>query len=88
MTPFALDVLMRRFTQMRLYPEVRMYDGAPRITDEGNRLVDVRIPWGNDIGVVVQKIRECAGVVDTGYFPTEATEAIIAGANGIERLKR
>ena len=87
-TPFALDVLVRRFTQMRLHPEVRMNDGTPRITDEGNRIVDVRIPWGNDIAVVVQKIRECAGVVDTGFFPTEATEAIIAGSNGIERMRR
>jgi len=87
-TPFALDVLMRRFTQMRLHPEVRMSDGAPRVTDEGHRIIDVRIPWGNDISVVVQKIREYAGVVETGFFPTEATEAIIAGSNGIERLRR
>lgn len=87
-TPFALDVLVRRFVQMRLHPEVRMQDGEPRITDEGHRLIDVRIPWGNDIAVVVEKIRACAGVIDTGFFPTEATEAIIAGSNGIERLRR
>jgi len=73
---------------VRLHPEVRMHEGAPRITDEGHRLIDVRIPWGNDIAVVVEKIRACAGVIDTGFFPTEATEAIIAGASGIERLKR
>jgi len=87
-TPFALDVLTRRFAKMRLHPELRMHDGEPRITDEGNRIVDVRIPWGNDIAVVVDKIRECAGVVETGFFPVEATEAIIAGASGIERMKR
>jgi len=87
-TPFALEVLLRRFAKMRLHPEVRMQDGAPRITDEGHRIVDVRIPWGNDIAVVVDKLRECAGVVETGFFPTEATEAIIAGSNGIERMKR
>jgi len=87
-TPFALDVLMRRFVKMRLHPELRMQDGEPRITDEGNRIVDVRIPWGNDIAVVVDKIRECAGVVETGFFPIEATEAIIAGASGIERMRR
>jgi ribose 5-phosphate isomerase A len=87
-TPFALDVLMRRFVQMRLHPELRMQDGEPRITDEGNRIVDVRIPWGNDIAVVVDKIRACAGVVETGFFPVEATEAIIAGASGIERMRR
>jgi len=87
-TPFALDVIMRRFVKMRLHPELRMQDGEPRITDEGNRIVDVRIPWGNDIAVVVDKIRECAGVVETGFFPVEATEAIIAGSSGIERMSR
>ncbi|HJW95199.1 MAG TPA: ribose-5-phosphate isomerase RpiA [Thermoanaerobaculia bacterium] len=87
-TPFALEVLMRRFTKMRLHPELRMHEGAPRVTDEGHRIIDVRIPWGNDIAVVVDKIRECAGVVETGFFASEATEAIIAGANGIERLRR
>lgn len=87
-TPFALDVIIRRFVKMRLHPELRMQDGEPRITDEGNRIVDVRIPWGNDIAVVVDKIRECAGVVETGFFPVEATEAIIAGSNGIERMSR
>jgi len=87
-TPFALEVIIRRFAKMRLHPEVRMHDGEPRITDEGNRIVDVRIPWGNDIAVVVDKIRECAGVVETGFFPVEATEAIIAGSSGIERMRR
>jgi ribose 5-phosphate isomerase A len=87
-TPFAFEVLQRRFAQMRLHPEVRMHEGQPRVTDEGHRIIDVRIPWGNDIAVVVDKIRACAGVVETGFFPTEATEAIIASANGIERLKR
>ena len=73
---------------MRLHPMVRMHEGSPRVTDEGNRIIDVRVPWGNDIEVVVAKLRDCAGVVDTGFFPTEATEAIIASADGIERMVR
>ncbi len=87
-TPFALEVLMKRFAKMRLHPELRMAGDSVRITDEGHRIIDVRVPWGNDIATIVEKIRECAGVVETGFFPTEATEAIIAGDNGIERLRR
>src|SRR5206468_11626257 len=82
-TPFAFEVLQHRFTKMRLHPIVRMSDGQPQVTDEGHRIIDVRVPWGNDIAVVVAKIRDCAGVVETGFFPTEATEAIIASAEGI-----
>ena len=87
-TPFALDVLTKRFTEMNLNPVLRLRDGAVRITDEGNRILDIRVPNDVDIADVVARVRELAGVVETGFFPHEATEAIIAAADGIRRLKR
>lgn len=87
-TPFALDVLTRRFTEMRLDPVLRMHDGAPRVTDEGHRILDVRIPASTDIAEVVLRLREHAGVVETGFFPHEATEAILAGSDGLRRMTR
>lgn len=87
-TPFALEVLQRRFDEMGLKPVLRMHDGSPRITDEGHRILDVMVPSGADIADVVARIREHAGVVETGFFPHEATEAIIAGADGIRRMTR
>ena len=59
-----------------------------RSTDEGHRILDVMIPNGADIADVVVRIREHAGVVETGFFPHEASEAIIAGADGIRRMTR
>ncbi|HEU4887020.1 MAG TPA: ribose-5-phosphate isomerase A, partial [Thermoanaerobaculia bacterium] len=87
-TPFALDVLQRRLEEMGLQPVLRMRDGSPRITDEGHRILDVMVPNGADIADVVARIREHAGVVETGFFPHEATEAIIAGTDGIRRMTR
>ena len=87
-TPFALEILTKRFTGMNLNPVLRMRDGAVRITDEGNRILDVRVPPSKDIAEVVDELRACAGVVETGFFPTEATEAVIAGASGIRWMKR
>ena len=87
-TLFALDVLHRRFAEMELGPVLRMQDGAPRVTDEGNRILDVRVPAHTDIGDLVAEIRQHAGVVETGFFPTEATEAIIAVGGGIRRMRR
>jgi ribose 5-phosphate isomerase A len=87
-TPFALDVLTRRFAELGLAPTLRMRDGAVRITDEGNRILDVRVPAEEDIADVVARIRDHAGVVETGFFPTEASEAIIAGTEGLRRLTR
>jgi ribose 5-phosphate isomerase A len=88
-TPFALEVLQRRFDEMSLQPQLRMRDGAPRVTDEGHRILDVRVPSSHeDIADVVARIRDNAGVVETGFFPREATEAIIATAGGIRRMRR
>lgn len=87
-TPFAREVLARRFAAMSLTPILRMRDGAPRITDEGNLILDVRVPQNRDIADVVARVRELSGVVETGFFPTEATEAIIASESGIRTMRR
>jgi ribose 5-phosphate isomerase A len=87
-TPFALEVLQRRFREMGLQPSLRMLDGAVRITDEGHRILDVLVPPDRDIAEVVASLRDLAGVVETGYFPREATEAIIAAPAGIRRMSR
>ncbi len=87
-TPFALDVLFRRLSDEGLQPSLRMAGDQPRITDEGNRIVDIRIPPNRDIADVVDGLRAMAGVVETGFFPHEATEAIIAAATGVRRMRR
>ena len=87
-TPFALDVLHKRFESLGLQPALRMLDGAVRITDEGHRILDVHVPEGVDIAETVARIRDHAGVVETGFFPVEATEAIIAGSDGLRRMQR
>lgn len=87
-TRFALEVLERRFESMGLQPVLRLHEGAPRVTDEGNLILDVRVPPDTDIADVVARIREHAGVVETGFFPHEATEAIIAGESGIRWMRR
>lgn len=87
-TPFAREVLERRFTEMGLAPVLRLRDGAPRVTDEGHLILDVMVPEGADIADVCARICEHAGVVETGFFPNEATEALIAGPEGVRRMTR
>jgi len=87
-TPFAQAVLEQRLTKMRLSPALRLRDNQPFITDEGHVILDVRIPWSTDIAQIVGLVRQLAGVVETGLFATEATEAIIATAGGVKRMKR
>ncbi len=87
-TPFARDVLEKRFSTMGLAPVLRLRDGQPRITDEGHLILDVRVPGQSDIADIVAEIRQLAGVVETGFFPTETTEALIATSDGVRRMTR
>ena len=87
-TPFARHVLERRFRELGLAPELRLRDGEVRFTDEGNVILDVQLPASRDIADVVDEIRKLAGVVETGFFPTEATEAVIASASGVRWMRR
>ena len=58
------------------------------MTDEGNRILDVAIPEDRDIAEVVADIERWAGVVETGFFPREAGEAVIASSEGVRRIVR
>lgn len=87
-TPFALDVVRERLTVAGFAPELRTRDGVPFVTDEQHRILDIRIGERRDISDVVSEIRAFAGVVDTGFFPNEASEAIIAAESGLRRLRR
>jgi ribose 5-phosphate isomerase A len=87
-TPFAREVLERRFEALGFHPVWRMRDGEPRVTDEGHNILDIKVPENRDIADVVDEVRRLSGVVETGFFPTEATEAVIAGSNGIRTMRR
>ncbi|HVT03877.1 MAG TPA: ribose-5-phosphate isomerase RpiA [Thermoanaerobaculia bacterium] len=85
---FASKLLLDRFTTLGWGPKLRMKDGAVFVTDEGHHTLDLALPANRDIADVVNDIRSHAGVVDTGFFPTEATEALIATTTGVKRRGR
>jgi ribose 5-phosphate isomerase A len=85
---FAALVLFRKFEKLGLSPAMRMERDQWFTTDEGHRIVDVRVPAGREIAELIDEIRSFAGVVETGFFPTEATEAYIAGDGGVRRYVR
>lgn len=87
-TPFAREVLEKRFTEMGIEPKLRVKNGATLVTDEGNVIFDVRVPQSRDIADLVDDLKMLAGVVETGFFPTEATDAVIAASSGIRWMHR
>jgi ribose 5-phosphate isomerase A len=85
---FAAPLLEKRFARMGLEPRCRLKQDAPFVTDEGHWIYDVRVPSERDIAELVDDLRDHAGVVDTGFFPTEANEAIVATPDGPRRMVR
>ncbi len=85
---FAAAWIEERLQASRLQPVPRMKDGARFLTDEGNWIFDIRIPEDRDIADVVSEVMSHAGVVETGFFPREATEALIATTSGVRHFVR
>ncbi|MYB99400.1 MAG: ribose-5-phosphate isomerase RpiA [Gemmatimonadetes bacterium] len=72
--------------------EPRVRDGSngrPYRTDNGNLIVDCRFPGGiEDPAGLERRLARRAGVVESGLFLEMATEAVVAGAGGVRRMKR
>ena len=87
-TRFAGPLLLRRFSELGLQPKPRMLGESWLLTDENHFILDVMVPADVDIGATVEMLREMAGVVETGFFPIEATEVIVAADGGVRVLQR
>ncbi len=95
-TKFRLPIEIVRFgwksTQGRVKalgcdPELRKTeDGEPFVTDEKNYLLDCKFPPIADAAELASRIKAITGVVEHGLFIGMASEAILAGADGIEVL--
>ena len=67
----------------------RFEDGPPFKSDNGNLILDCRFAEGiADPAALEAGLRARAGLVETGLFLGMADEAILAGPEGISRLRR
>lgn len=66
--PFATAACRRRLEALGYPAEVRLVDGRPVTTDNGNRLLDCRVAALADAHAVERALRAIPGVVGTGLF--------------------
>jgi ribose 5-phosphate isomerase A len=82
--PFALGPCHRALPRLGCEPELRMADGQPFITDNGNYILDCRIgsiDRPHDLDAALHKI---PGVVGTGLFLNVANIVLIGHADSVE----
>lgn len=82
-SPFSADRFVMLFESMGLDPAPRLDEAGWKITDEGNRIIDVTVPPGDDVADLVAELRRWSGVIETGFFPDEASRVIVADEDGV-----
>jgi ribose 5-phosphate isomerase A len=63
-------------------------DGSPYVTDGGNRIIDCRFPNIDNAEEIDQRLRQVAGVFETGLFLRLCDMLIVGYPDRAERLER
>lgn len=84
--PFAAPLTLDRLTALGAKPQLRCRGDATVITDNGNYLADCHFDTIADPAALDRALKAILGVVATGLFVGLASEAIIAGGDGIKIL--
>jgi ribose 5-phosphate isomerase A len=86
--PFALAVCQRRIARLGYPAEPRKAGGEPLVTDNGNRVLDCRVPLLVNPQEVEQSLRAIPGIVGTGLFLGMAHTVLVMKGDCVEILKR
>jgi ribose 5-phosphate isomerase A len=79
--PLAVPRVLRELK----HASVRLRDGKPTVSDNGNYTVDWKSGPIEDPVAVEKQLKAMTGVVDSGIFAGVANFVIVAGASGIQR---
>ena len=80
--PFAAAPVKKQLEELGGNPALRLHDGLPFITDEGNYIFDCHYGEIADPSTLARTIKSLTGVVEHGLFLGLASVAIVAGPNG------
>ena len=81
---FAEPVCRRLLGEAGWQPELRLRDGAPWVTDEGNHILDCRRADWSDPQALAADLAAIPGVVAHGLFLGIASAAYVAGVDGVD----
>lgn len=82
--PFALGPCLRSLPGLGCEPVLRMADGKPFVTDNGNVILDCRIAPLADPHRLDAALRAIPGVVGTGLFLGMASMILVGHADSVE----
>jgi ribose 5-phosphate isomerase A len=86
--PFGLALCKRKLTELTCPPILRIKDGQPFVTDNGNLILDCKIMPIADPAALEQRILAIPGVVDAGLFLGMADLVLVQDGASVRTLKR
>jgi ribose 5-phosphate isomerase A len=87
--PFGWQVAQKRLRELGGNPAMRLgADQKPYVTDGGHYILNCAFGPMNDPKEIAHHLDHVVGVVEHGLFLKFATEAFIAGSNGVTILKK
>ena len=82
--PFALPVCLRRFAELGVPGAVRLVNGVPFTSDNGNAVVDLAVGPLGDPAALDASLRAIPGVVGTGLFLDFRATVYVQTPRGVE----
>jgi ribose 5-phosphate isomerase A len=86
--PFARAAEERYLKSIGAAPALRVKDGRPAVTDQGNLLLDAQFGPMQNPGAIAELLNDRAGIVAHGLFIELAHDVVVAGKDGIRHLVR
>ena len=88
--PFAVPLILSRLQAMKIKGVVREGDGkvGPIVTDNGNFIIDADTGMIKNPNELDTKLKNIAGVVETGLFIDLADAVYVGGKTGVKKLAR
>lgn len=86
--PMASARIMAQFVQMGGQAQIRMKDGAPLVTDNGQHIIDVKGLKISDPVAFETQVSQWPGVVTVGVFAHQKAQICLLGtSDGVKTLK-
>jgi ribose 5-phosphate isomerase A len=86
--PFAEPFCRRRILALGLRPTVRLHEGAPFVTDNGNHILDCAVGPLDEPAALEAALLAVPGVVDTGLFLGTASLVLVGRDGRVEEMPK